>query len=103
MAQIRGEIQRVRESSAIYGISEEPDVQTAERLRSHPLPYWVERMTVSYLTSHGGLVKRKRSWWDLNWPDGQEHRKVVFHTREADRLAGTTLLNLEIAASEGWH
>lgn len=101
VAQIRGEIQRVRESSAIYGISEEPDVQTAERLRSHPLPYWVERMTVSYLTSHGGLAKRKRSWWDLNWPDGQEHRKVVFHTREADRLAGTTLLNLENSRIRG--
>lgn len=101
VAQIRGEIQRVRESSAIYGISEEPDVQTAERLRSHPLPYWVERMTVSYLTSHGGLAKRKRSWWDLNWPDGQEHRKVVFHTREADRLVGTTLLNLENSRIRG--
>ncbi len=38
VARIRDEIQQVRESSAIYGISEEPDVQTAERLRSHPLP-----------------------------------------------------------------
>lgn len=101
VAQIRGEIQRVRESSTIYGISEEPDVQTAERLRFHPLPYWVERMTVSYLTSHGGLAKRKRSWWNLNWPDGQEHRKVVFYTREADRLDGTTLLNLENSRIRG--
>ena len=102
VAQIRGEIQRVRESSAIYGISEEPDVQTAERLRSHPLPYWVERMTVSYLTSHGGLAKRKRSWWDLNWPDGQEHRKVVFHTREADRTRSTTALRHRERAAH-WH
>lgn len=101
VAQLRGEIQRVRESSAIYGISAEPDVQAAERLRSHPLPHWVERMTVSYLTSHAGLAKRKRSWWDLNWPDGQEHRKVVFNTREADRLAGTTLLNLENSRIRG--
>ena len=37
LARIRDEIQ----SSAIYGISEEPEVQTAERLRSHPLPHWV--------------------------------------------------------------
>ena len=75
VARIRDEIQQVRESSAIYGISEEPDLQTAERLRSHPLPHWVERMTVGYLNSHGGAATRKRSWWDLNWPDGQEHRK----------------------------
>ena len=66
VARIQDEIQQVRESSAIYGISEEPDVQTAERLRSHPLPHWVERMTVGYLNSHGGVASRKRSWWDLN-------------------------------------
>jgi superfamily II DNA or RNA helicase len=95
VARIRDEIQQVRESSAIYGISEEPDVQTAERLRSHPLPHWVERMTVGYLNSHGGVASRKRSWWDLNWPDGQEHRKAVFNAREADRLTDATLLNLE--------
>lgn len=95
VTRIREEIQQVRESSAIYGISEEPDLQTAERLRSHPLPHWVERMTVGYLNSHGGMASRKRSWWDLNWPDGQEHRKAVFSAREADRLTDATLLNLE--------
>jgi superfamily II DNA or RNA helicase len=101
VARIRDEIQQVRESSAIYGISEEPDVQTAERLRSHPLPYWVERMTVGYLNSHGGAASRKRSWWDLNWPDGQEHRKAVFSAREADRLTDATLLNLENSRVRG--
>lgn len=95
VAQLRDEIQQVRETSAIYGISEEPDVQAAERLRTHPLPDWVERMTVGYLNSHGGTASRKRSWWDLSWPDGQEHRKAVFNTREADRLTDATLLNLE--------
>jgi len=95
VARIRSEIQQVRESSAIYGISEEPDVQIAERLRSHPLPHWVERMTVGYLNSHGGAAIRKRSWWELSWPDGQEQRKCVFSVREADRLTDATLLNLE--------
>lgn len=95
VARIRGEIQQVRESSVIYGISEEPDLLAAERLRSHPLPHWVERMTVGYLNSHGGTATRRRSWWDLNWPDGQENRKAVFNAREADRLTDATLLNLE--------
>ncbi|TRO78306.1 DEAD/DEAH box helicase [Desulfuromonas acetexigens] len=101
VARIRDEIQQVRESSAIYGISEEPDVQTAERLRSHPLPHWVERMTVGYLNSHGGTAGRKRSWWDLTWPDGQEHRKAVFNAREANRLTDATLLNLENSRVRG--
>jgi superfamily II DNA or RNA helicase len=101
VARLRDEIQQVREASAIYGISEEPDVQAAERLRSHPLPHWVERMTVGYLNSHGGAASRKRSWWDLNWPDGQEHRKAVFSAREADRLTDATLLNLENSRVRG--
>ena len=101
VARLRDEIQQVREASAIYGISEEPDVQAAERLRSHPLPHWVERMTVGYLNSHGGVASRKRSWWDLNWPDGQEHRKAVFSAREADRLTDATLLNLENSRVRG--
>ena len=101
VARMRDEIQRVRGSSAIYGISEEPDVQTAERLRSHPLPHWVERMTVSYLNSHGGAASRKHSWWDLNWPDGQVHCKAVASAREADRLTDATLLNLENSRVRG--
>lgn len=95
VTRIRSEIQQVRESSAIYGISEEPDVQMADRLRSHPLPHWVERMTFGYLNSHGGAAIRKRCWWELSWPDGQEQHKCVFSAREADRLTDATLLNLE--------
>lgn len=101
VAQLRDEIQRVRETSAIYGISQEPDVQLAERLRSHPLPDWVERMTVGYLNSHGGAASRTRSWWDLKWPDGHKHRKAVFNAREANRLTGATLLNLENSRVRG--
>lgn len=101
VAQLRDEIQRVRETSAIYGISQEPDVQLAERLRSHPLPDWVERMTVGYLNSHGGAASRTRFWWDLKWPDGQEHRKAVFNSREASRLTGATLINLENSRVRG--
>lgn len=92
---IKTEIQEVRESSAIYGISEDPDIQSAERLRSHPLPHWVEQMTVGYLKSHSGNAERKRSWWDLNWPNGETMRKCVFNVREAERLTDATLLNLE--------
>jgi hypothetical protein len=120
VARIQDEIREARETSAIYGISDEPDVQAAERLRSHPLPHWVERMTVGYLNSHGGSATRKRSWWELSWPDGQEQHtnpqdsgfgrttsaprggepgkasiKCVFSSREADRLSDPTLLNLE--------
>ncbi|MDR1164744.1 MAG: DEAD/DEAH box helicase [Deltaproteobacteria bacterium] len=101
LARLCDEIQRARESSPIFGVSEEPDARAAERLRSHPLPHWVERMTVGYINSNGGAAIRKRSWWDLNWPDGLEHRKVVFNAREAERLTDATLLNLKNSRVRG--
>ena len=101
VARIRDGAQHVRESSAIYGISEEPDAQTAERLRSHPLPHWAERMTVGYLNSHGGAASRGRSWWDLKWPDGQEQLRSVFSAGEGDRLTDATVLNLDNSRVRG--
>ncbi|MBD3314297.1 MAG: helicase, partial [Chitinivibrionales bacterium] len=101
VARVRDEIQQVRDSSAIYGISEEPDVQAAERLRSHPLPHWVERMTVGYLNSHGGAASRKRSWWDLIWPDGTENKRCVFSLRDLGTLAGAEVLTLENSRVRG--
>lgn len=95
VSKISDEIHQVRGSSAIYGISEEPDTEAVERLRTHPLPHWVERMTTGYINSHGGSASRKRSWWDLKWPDGNEQRKCVFTASEADRLTDANLLNLE--------
>ncbi len=101
VARLRDEIHRVREASTIYGLSDEPDVQAAERLRSHPLPHWVERMTVSYLNAHGGSATRGRSWWDLRWPDGLQQRKCVFSVRERERLTDAKLLNLEDSRIRG--
>ena len=93
VSRIRDEIQQVRESSAIYGISEEPDVQAAERLRSHPLPHWVERMTVSFLNSHSSagcgvrsagakLLRKERGGnvWELSWPDGLVEKGSFTHS-----------------------
>ena len=93
--QLREELHEVKESSAIYATSEPPDLLVAERLRSHPLPHWVEKMTLSYLNSAGGEVHKKRIGWDLIWPDGVSFKKCVFTQAEAQRLSGTKLLNLE--------
>ena len=95
MSRLREEIHQARESSAIYGLSENPDPKLAESLRAHPLPDWIERMTVAHITESGGKATHKRSWWDLEWPDGSIQRKCVFRAKDAVRLADATLLNLE--------
>lgn len=101
MARMRQEIHIARESSAIYGISAEPDFQAAERLRSHPLPDWVERMTVGYLRSHGGEAKQKLFGWELTWPDSEVQTYCVFRTRDTDASFDTTLLTLENSRIRG--
>ncbi|MBT4362556.1 MAG: DEAD/DEAH box helicase family protein [Candidatus Marinimicrobia bacterium] len=92
---IRSEIEHVRENSTLYGISDEPDPTMAKRLRSHPLPYWVERMTVGYINSHGGASEKKSTWWHLTWPEGKKQKKCVFKREEYDKIEGAKLLNLE--------
>ena len=92
---LRHEIIDVRNSSVLYGISDEPDLQAAERLRSHPLPHWLERMTVCYLHAHGGKAIQKRTGWELTWPDGDVSHRCVFSSRDAQNKPDTLLLNLE--------
>jgi len=92
---IRGEIQSVRESSAIYGISDVPDRHAAEQLRSHPLPHWIERMTVSYIDSQGGTATKRRLSWDLKWPGGESQTGCVFHLSDLDSAGDSVHLSLE--------
>jgi Helicase conserved C-terminal domain len=98
--QIRDEIRKVRESSPL-GISAEPDTRTAEQLRLHPLPTWLERMTVSYLSGHGGKAEHKRSTWELTWPDGERFPKCVFSARDAESNPDAQLITLENSRIRG--
>ncbi|MEZ4677312.1 MAG: C-terminal helicase domain-containing protein [Caldilineaceae bacterium] len=101
MTRMREEIRMTRESSAIYGLSTEPDVQAAERLRSHPLPDWIERMTVGYLQSHGGKATRQLFGWKLTWPDSDRPTHAFFRTRDADGPDNATVLTLENSRVRG--
>ncbi len=92
---LRHEIIDVRNASPIFGISDEPDLQAAERLRSHPLPHWLERMMVCYLNAHGGKAIQKRTGWEMTWPDGLLYHRCVFSSRDAQNKPDALLLNLE--------
>ncbi|WP_419910289.1 DEAD/DEAH box helicase [Hoeflea sp.] len=92
---IRNEIRKAREASSPLGPSAEPDMQSAERLRLHPLPNWLERMTVRYLGAHGGKAEKRRDAWDLTWPDGERLSRCVFSAQDAERMPDADLLTLE--------
>jgi superfamily II DNA or RNA helicase len=59
------------------------DPTLAQQLSSHPLPYWVERMTTAYLRCEGGKVQRDLFSYTLEWPDGSRMERVSFQSRDA--------------------
>jgi len=84
-----------RQSASVLGTTPDLDPHEAQRLLAHPLPHWVERMTVSYLQAHGGKAERKNGAWDLTWPGGERLTNVVFTSKEAEEKPLSRQLTLE--------
>ncbi len=85
----------VKASVAVLGESQDLDPTEVQRLLAHPLPHWVQRMTVSYLRVHGGQAQRQGRAWRLTWPDGQVQENVVFSFKEAQQDPTAHHLTLE--------
>jgi hypothetical protein len=101
-AKVDALVERVREKArgrdaavAMFTDPAAPDPAQARGLMDHPLPHWVEQMTVSYLESHGGRAMRKGRSWSLLWPDGTEVAPAVFSTRDAVAVPSAHHLTLE--------
>lgn len=101
IAQLQEEVRETRTNAYVLGESGDLDPEEAQRLLSHPLPYWVERMTVSYLKAHGGKVEKRSHGWNLTWPDGEEYVNVVFTVKEAEKFPVARYLTLEEAKIRG--
>ena len=86
-----------RDGSKLLGSTAALDAGEARTIADHQLPYWTERMTVSYLrmaSDHGGEAVADDVGYQLRWPDGETQRRAVFTRAEADH-PGTALLSLE--------
>jgi hypothetical protein len=92
---IQEQAREAQKNSSALGATEDLEPSEAERLMSHPLPHWVERMTVSYLKAHGGKAELDGHTWNLTWPTAKIQEKVVFTGKEAERLPGAKHLTLE--------
>ena len=95
VSQVREQGKAVRESGSILGSTEELDPGQARSLMTHPLPHWVERMTVNYVVAHGGGAQRNGRAWNLTWPNGESLGAVVFSAKDADREPSARHLTLE--------
>jgi len=95
IARLQEQAREARTIASMLGATEDLDSGVAQRLLTHPLPHWVERMTVSYLKAHGGKAERKDQSWNLTWPDGETYPEVVFTCKEAEGIPTARHLTLE--------
>jgi superfamily II DNA or RNA helicase len=84
VTRIETQVRQTKESISVLGSTEDLTPDEAERLISHPFPYWVERMTTSFVQAHGGQVERRIDGWNLRWPDSSETIDVIFTGKEAE-------------------
>jgi len=95
--EIRRRALAAREGSKLLASTEQLDPGPAQEIAAHQIPFWVERMTVSYLRGcedSGAFAETDDVGYRLRWPDGTEVRRVVFSRQDAEE-SGTTHLSLE--------
>ena len=97
---VRARARAARDGAGLLTATQNIDPAVARGFSDHPLPNWVERMTVAYLEAAGGKAERDLLSWNITWPDGALTPGVVFHQRQAD-ATGAQLLSLEDARVRG--
>lgn len=95
--EIRKKAKETRAGSKVLNATEKFDPSAAQKIASHQMPYWTERLTLGFLRSHesaGASVKTSDFGYDLRWPNGDTSSSAVFTRNDADK-PGTMLLSLE--------
>jgi superfamily II DNA or RNA helicase len=92
---LREQMSAALSAISVLGQSEALQPDEAQRLRAHPLPFWVERMTVNYIRANGGEADKRGHSWRLTWPDGETFGNVIFSNKEAQRNPTAQHINLE--------
>jgi hypothetical protein len=95
VSEVQNQAREIQNNSSLLGSDEQLEPDAAQRLVDHPLPHWVESMTVKYLQANGGKVEKKKNTWDFVWPDGEEYFNIVFTINEANNIPSARHLTLE--------
>jgi len=95
LRQVREQAGTAYNANSLLSADEVVDPTETRRLLEHPLPHWVERMTVSYLRARGGTAERRGQSWEICWPDGERTPEAVFSIQEAEQLPTALHLTFE--------
>ncbi|MCK0165797.1 helicase-related protein [Marinobacter sp. S6332] len=105
LEELKSKASASQSSKALFVDDTPIDPEQANELRRHPLPHWLERMTLSYLrhSTHGQAEKvdnGRQELWDLIWPDGEEWRSCRFLGSNTNEPRGGKSHLAERAAEE---
>jgi hypothetical protein len=78
LSRVQEQLVVAKESAAIYQNNDPIDPTEAQKLINHPISYWVERMTLSYLKAYGGTAEKNGTTWNLTFPTGEQLNNIVF-------------------------
>lgn len=78
LSRVQEQLVVAKESAAIYQNNDPIDPTEAQKLINHPISYWVERMTLSYLKAYGETAEKNGTVWNLTFPTGEQLNNIVF-------------------------
>jgi len=92
---MKDEVTSIRENASIMGETKVLDPKEAQRIINHPLPHWIERMSIAYLNSNNGKAIKEKDGWNMEWPSGEEMRNIVFTRKDAENNPESKYLSFE--------
>ena len=95
LAELRTQVEAAQSMRGVLGSATELNADDAKRVASHPLPAWVETMTVNAIRAEGGRAERRQSGWLLEWPGESSPSHVAFQPQNNPAATAPHLLSLE--------
>ena len=96
LQQLREQAAASQGSKELFADDSPVDVTEAEKISQHPLPYWIERMTLNYLQCRGGSVEQNDdNSWCLIWPDGEQWSNSLFDKKLAESMLAAEHITLD--------
>jgi superfamily II DNA or RNA helicase len=97
LRELKQQAKASQNSKQLFADDSPIDTQQAEQLKLHPLPYWVERMTLNYLRTQGeNTLENNGTTWNLSWPDGDTWQDCIFSSEQAANDATANLVTLDL-------
>jgi len=107
--EIEKALQQLKEQAALSKDNKElftddspVDTVDAHKISQHPLPYWIERMTLNFLQDNGGeVIRNEDQTWQLQWPDGELWQSSLFDNKLTGDLPAAEYITLDRSKIRG--